>query len=178
MIRSNTSEVIKVILSKMSGIQADQVSRECAVAVLPEMRHRIHVDGKDSSGNQIGTYSNAYMKVRTGRYSRNETFSKGKNKGQTKPGGIYTKGQHKGEPRKQYNRTSDTKVVLSLTRQMENDMNVLAAGRNYGIGYNNPLNFKKSVWCEETYQKPVFQLTSGEIELVKKVAQDFIDKLS
>jgi len=39
------------------------------LAVLPELRERIHVRGENSKGSKIGTYSNSYMKVRE-RYNR------------------------------------------------------------------------------------------------------------
>jgi hypothetical protein len=191
MIRSNASQVIKVLIKNIEGVQADQVSRACAAAVLPEMKERIHVQGKDSNGAQIGTYSNAYMKVRTGNFTNADRFSKGAKKGENKNAGVFTDatirlnkktgvftGEEKvGTARPKFNRTADTKVVLSLTRQMENDMSVVAAGKSYGIGFKNSLNYDKSIWCEETYKKPIYQLTKEEAELARKTAVAFIDQI-
>lgn len=192
MIRSNTSQVLKVIISKIEGVQADVVSRACAAAVLPEMKHRIHVDGKDSAGNQIGAYSNAYMKVRTGNFGNAGKFTKGKNKGQNKNAGVFTNntirlnkntgvftGEDKvGKPRPNYNRTADTKVVLSLTRQMENDFSIVAVGKSYGLGFKNSLNYDKSIWCEETYNKAIYKLTLAEKELAVNTAKSFAEQLN
>ena len=40
-------------------------------------------------------------------------------------------------------RGKDPKVIVSLTRQLENDWAVLATERGYGIGFNNVLNANK-----------------------------------
>jgi hypothetical protein len=75
------------------------------------------------------------MKIRTGNYNNSGRKAKGKDKGGLKDSGSFSRGDKKGVPRPKYNRTSDTKVVLSLTRQMENDMSVIPAGpKSYGIG--------------------------------------------
>ncbi len=42
----------------------ETISRSVALALLPEMRKRIHVDGKKSDGSKIGEYSNSYLKTR------------------------------------------------------------------------------------------------------------------
>lgn len=53
---------------------------------------------------------------------------------------------------KRYNRSSDTKVVISLTRQLENDWSVIATSRGYGIGFKNPFNVQKSIWAESGHE--------------------------
>ena len=168
----SVSTNIKVVLqAKLAQIQElqnnpDPILRTVALAVLPELKHRVHVDGKDSSGAQIGNYSPGYMVVRTGDYKNADRKTKGAKKGELKNAGKYTKGLNikvhgmivedtskVGLNRPKYNRTNDTKVVLSLTRQMENDLTVVQTGNGYGIGYLNPDNFKKAMWCEATYEK-------------------------
>ncbi len=147
-VTSNIKEVLQAQLDKIRELKnnPNPIMRTVALTVLPEMRRRIHVDGKDSSGNAIGTYSPGYMRMRTG-------------KSKTGP---------------RHNRTSDPKVILSLTRQMENDMVVVPTPRGYGIGYNNPLNFKKAGWNEETYKKKILtKLTDQELELAVTTAQEF-----
>ena len=42
----------------------ETVSRAVAVALMPEIHNRIHVEGKNSQGNAIGKYSNTYLKYR------------------------------------------------------------------------------------------------------------------
>lgn len=63
---------------------------------------------------------------------------------------------------KKHNRTNDKKVVISLTRQLENDWSVLATPTGYGIGFKNNFNFDKSQWVEATYGKKIFSLSKSE----------------
>lgn len=69
-ITSNIPFVIGTILSKFRELDnPETISRAAALAVLPELHNRIHVEGLNSKGAKIGTYSNSYMKVRE-RYNR------------------------------------------------------------------------------------------------------------
>lgn len=156
----------------------DLLLRTVAMAVLPALKKRVHVDGKASDGSAIGTYSKGYMVLRTGGYQNADRVSKGKNKGKLKNAGTFTdRGEEKaGKARPKYNRTADTKVIVSLTRQTENDLSVVAAGGGYGLGYLNPHNFDKSKWVVETYKKEIWKLSKEEKELVIKVAEDFVQQ--
>lgn len=174
---SNISLVVGVMKSKLISLEQnpDQMLRTVAFAVLPEVKKRVHIDGKASNGEQIGTYSPEYMKIRTGNFGNSAKFSKGKHKGSVKDSGTFSRGKNKGEQRPRYNRTGDTRVIASLTRQMENDMSVLATGSGYGIGYNNPDNFNKSQFVESTYKKDIWSLTTDEKELATATAQQFVN---
>jgi hypothetical protein len=79
---------------------------------------------------------------------------------------------------KKYRRTADPKVILSLTRQMENDMGAgaIKTSDGYGIGFKNNFNFKKSQWNEERYKKKIFALTEDEKAKVRIIAEDFINR--
>lgn len=197
-IQSNIKVVIQAKLEQIKELQrnSDPILRTVALAVLPALRKRVHVEGKDAAGAKIGTYSAGYMVVRTGAYQNADKFTKGAKKGQNKNSGVFTKkgttfftqedeetvssrrayvkiGNQK-IARPKYNRSADTTVILSLTRRMENDLSVLDTPTGYGIGYLNPLNFKKSQWCETTYGKKILsQLTKEEIEMAQNVAQEF-----
>jgi hypothetical protein len=168
---SNVSQVVRLFIKKVEGVQGDLVARAAALAVLPEMKRRVHVDGKASDGSRIGNYSNAYLKLRTGNYGNSAKVTRGKNKGEKKDAGVFTKGKNKGQPRPKFNRTTDPKVVLSLTRQQENDMSVVPAGKGYGIGYKNQHNFDKSQYAEATYKKQIWKLTKEERQLAREVAE-------
>jgi hypothetical protein len=64
-ITDNIPFVIGTMLAKFRELQSPEVvSRAAALAVLPEMRERIHVKGLKTNGQEIGTYSSSYMKVR------------------------------------------------------------------------------------------------------------------
>lgn len=74
---------------------------------------------------------------------------------------------------KSYSRSADKKVIISLTRQLENDWSVIATPKGYGIGFLNPHNFDKSQWVELTYEKKIFSLSVSE----EKYALDYINEL-
>lgn len=189
MINVNTN--IRVVLqAKLEQIKQlkdnpDPIMRTVAMAVLPELLVRVHKDGKDSSGGQIGTYSPGYMAVRTGSYKnagKNDSgfFTKGNSaifSVKTKKAAKVKKveGVTPGSGRQRYNRSSDTKVILSLTRQMERDLSVIKTGNGYGIGYLNSHNYDKALWCEATYNKKILtKLTKEEVELAKVTAVNFL----
>lgn len=175
MYQSNVSRIVRIKVAQLEQLQnPDQMLRTVAVAVLPELKKRVHVEGKASDGSQIGTYSAAYMKVRTGNYANASTYKKGKNKGKNKDAGTFTSGTNEGKPRPKYNRTADMKVIGSLTRQMENDLVTAPSGSGYGIGFTNSFNYKKSQWFEETYKKNIWKLTVEENDLANRVAEEFV----
>ncbi len=194
-VSTNLSVIVKAKLEQIQALQnnPDAILRTVALAVLPELKRRVHIDGKDSSGGQIGNYSKEYMVVRTGNYidakkdkQGNYKSKKSEAKGDAgvysdrtirldKKTGVFTGEDKVGKNRKVYNRTADTKVVISLTRQMENDLNVVPSGNGYGIGYLNPDNRKKADYVEATYKKKILtKLTTEEKELAIKTAQDFL----
>ena len=73
------------------------------------------------------------------------------------------------------NRSNDPKVILSLTRQMENDFSVVSQGDRYGLGFKNPLNFDKARWAEETYKKKIYGLTEVERNLAITAANEYVN---
>lgn len=91
------------------------------------------------------------------------------NDSNNQPIGVYEDGYLKVRQGKKYNRTADSKVILSLTRQMENDLSVIALNGGYGIGYKNNFNFDKSQWLEEKYDKEIFSLSKEELRGVEEL---------
>lgn len=193
---SGIKEVVGAQLDKIKALRgnADPIMRTVAMAVLPELLHRVHTEGKDATGSQIGTYSAGYMKVRTGNYKDGAKYKRGDKAGQFKEQkrageagvftdrtirldkntGVFTGEDKVGKARPVYNRSTDPKVILSLTRQMENGASIIDTPEGYGIGYLNPLNFQKAMWCEETYGKKILSaLTEGEKEIAFKAADGF-----
>ena len=59
---TNLPEVLNTVHLKLSKLQSDQLTRTQAVSLMAVMKDRIHVQGKDSNGTQIGTYTPAYIK--------------------------------------------------------------------------------------------------------------------
>lgn len=176
-ISSNITEVVQNITSSLNDItNEDQVMRVVAQSLVTEVHDRIHERGEDSNSSQIGEYSNSYMALRTGNYKNADKTKKGK----LKNAGTYTEkagAERSGTNRPKYNRTDDKKIILSLTRQMENDFSVIATDNGYGLGYHNDENFNKSQWAEKNYNKKIFDLTEWEKEKVVQVAEFEVNRL-
>lgn len=168
---SNLDEVIQLISERLDNIQIKEMTALQASTVMGAMIKRIHVEGKDSNGSGIGTYTPAYMKVRTGLYSDSKPAKKG-----VKSAGVKTKGANKGGQRPKYQRSSDTKVILSLTRRMQQDMIIVPFENGCGIGYTGEESFKKSQYNELTYNKKIFNLTKEERELIFEIGQEYINE--
>lgn len=139
---TNLPTVLKMVSLTLTEMQRDKLTRLQAVSLMAVMRDRIHVQGKDSNGVQIGTYTPAYIRAR-----------------------IRAK------------RGTDSKVILSLTRAMEDSYEIYPIENGYGIGFNTMESMQKARWCEDAYKKPIFAPTAEEKALVKQIADDFIKKL-
>lgn len=139
---TNLPTVLATVNLKLTEMQRDKMTRLQAVTLMAAMRDRIHVQGKDSNGTPIGTYTPAYIK--------------------------YTRVKAK--------RGVDNKVILSLTRALEDSYEVYPIENGYGIGFNTMESMQKARWCEDTYKKPIFAPTPEEEALVKQIADDFIAK--
>ena len=75
-------------------------------------------------------------------------------------------------------RGKDPKVIVSLTRALENGWAVLATERGYGIGFNSPLNRNKALWVEQNKGKKIFELSEKEkqyaIERLNELTSEII----
>jgi hypothetical protein len=63
---------------------------------------------------------------------------------------------------KKYKRDASGKIIVSLTRQLENNWSVIATQNGYGIGFTNPFNLQKARWVEEVKGKAIFKLSKSE----------------
>ena len=68
------------------------------------------------------------------------------------------------ERMKDYKRSGDKKIIVSLTRQLENDWSVIATPSGYGIGFLNVFNLNKARWVEQGQKKKIFNLADKEKE--------------
>lgn len=191
-VSTNIGVIAKAKLEQIQALQnnPDPILRAVAMAVTPELKERVHIKGLDSNGSPIGTYSAGYMVVRTGNYKNSGKNDSGyRTKGNEAIFDVKSKkaikvkkkdGETNGSLRPKYNRTADTKVIISLTRQMENDLAVcenapIKTSTGYGIGYLNPDNRKKADYVEATYNKKILtKLTKEEKELAIKTATEFL----
>lgn len=172
---SNLGNVINTAIERLNGVDLSKMTREQASTLMAIVKERVHVKGLDSNNSQIGTYSRGYLNLRSGQYKNSERFSKGAKKGKTKNSGSFSKGSKTGVVRPNYNRGTNPKVILSLTRQMENDMIIKPIQNGWGIGYSNNENFKKAEWAESTYHKRIWNLTEEEHNLAVQIAEKYIE---
>lgn len=89
------------------------------------------------------------------------------------PIGVYTPRYIK-YTRRKAGRGTDNKVILSLTRQMENGYILVELQNGTGIGFSTHEDFQKAGWCEETYKKPIFKPTVEETAMVNQIAEKYI----
>lgn len=75
-----------------------------------------------------------------------------------------------------YQRSSENKVIVSLTRQLENDWSVIATPKGYAIGFLNSFNLQKARWVEETKGKNIFSLTTDEQQYAVDLINDLTNK--
>jgi len=156
------------VLNRLRQIDLDRMCLDTSTTLAAEIKQRVHTRGEASDGSQIGTYSDGYMKVRTGNF-KSDKIVRGKNKGGARP---------------KYNRTSDTRVVLSLTRQMENDLKGnIKTPNGYGIGFSNELNYQKALWQDDTkgkhrYKKPIWELSEYEKQIANETVRNHLQKLN
>ena len=124
-VNTNLAEVSDRIRAKLEKMKdKEQLLRPLCFDLVELMTKRIHERGENASGSPIGTYSNSYLKYR----------GKGDSKNNVAPRGT------------------DSKVIVSLTRELENDWSVIATPKGYGIGFKNSFNLEKARWVEGGYE--------------------------
>lgn len=78
---------------------------------------------------------------------------------------------------KKYQRTSDKKVIVSLTRQTENSWAMTPTERGWGIGFLNKDSAQKMQWVEEQKGKKIAQLTTEEKDYAIKEITKIVDEI-
>lgn len=89
------------------------------------------------------------------------------------PIGTYTPAYIK-YVRSKKGRGTDNKVILSLTRSMENSMELYPIKNGTGIGFSTQENFQKAKWCEENYGKKIYAPTASETEMVLAIGKEYV----
>lgn len=87
--------------------------------------------------------------------------------------GTYSNGYLR--TREKNNRGKDTKVIVSLTRQLENNWSVLETTNGYGIGFTNPFNADKLRWVEEMKGKVISNLNDVELNYAFARIDELVD---
>lgn len=146
--KSNAKEVLGRVGYKLTGLQK---GNEISDAIMREVCFNM--------AREVG--------VRI--HERGEN-SKGEQIGTYKPSYMRVRESNK------YNRTSDTKVILSLTKDMELDFTAIVDGGSYGLGFKFPFNYQKSQWMDDRF-KNIYQLSDAEDMMVTAIIIDAIRKL-
>lgn len=76
---------------------------------------------------------------------------------------------------KKYNRSKDTKVIVSLTRQLENNWSVIATDKGYGVGFLNPFNLQKARWVEQGKGREIFSLSRSEENYITETVTELVN---
>jgi hypothetical protein len=176
--------VIARVSSALQNIDVDAMTKEMATTTVGMMRDRIHGKGLASDGSGIGTYSAGYMNVRMGNFRNSGRVSRGKNKGKAKNAGTHVRGASKGSQRPKYNRSASTDVILSLTREMENDFGAFKnSDNNWSIGFIRNPNRGTGIKfthvdiaqnAERIYGKHIYSLSGDEQTAIDLVLDRYL----
>lgn len=150
----------------------DSVLRGVASSMVGVVKKRIHEDGKDANGENIGQYDTTHP-LYVNPFKSPKSFAPVGKTGKVK----FKNGQpHKTkyfdsykEFRQEIDRPTD-KVNLSLTGQMNSQFVVIPTENGYGLGWNNTEMYERSEGLETKYGKKIWSLTDQEAEQAADVA--------
>lgn len=143
-------------------LRSDKGMRAALSTVLALQKKRIFEGGKDASETKIGTYGTNPISI--------SKKNQAKNTGKTYFKGGYAEyktaiGKNPGY------------VILRNTDQMMMDYNLFILGQDqYGLGFNNQVNFDKSQWMEEKYDKDIFFQSDSEGEVLEKILNSYLER--
>lgn len=93
-----------------------------------------------------------------------------------RPIGTYTKSYMK-YVRPKFGRKEGSKVVLSLTRSMENSMILFPIENGTAIGYATAELTQRARWQEKRYDnRPIFSPTQQESDVLREIAKNYINE--
>lgn len=134
-------------------IRSDKTMRTALTTVLAVHKKRIFSDGKDESGQQIGTYSTNPISISKKNQARNT--------GRTHFKGGYS------EYKSAIGKNPGYKNYRA-TDQMMMDYGLVVRGDNYGFGFQNEFNYNKAQWNQERDKKDVFVPSDQELDLLAR----------
>lgn len=131
--------------------------RVALTTVLAVHKPRIFEQGFDANGVKIGTYSTKPASIS----KKNQARDTGKT---YFPGGYSEYKQAVGK--------NPGYVILRNTDQMYGDYGIIGNG----FGFQNTENYNKSQWMENKYQRPIFELSGYETNILADVLVDQLVK--
>ena len=139
------------VLDKINTVvRSDRTMRTALTTVLAIHKPRIFEQGFSAKGVKLGTYSTKPISIARSKQARNT--------GQTYFPGGYS--QYKSAIGK-----NQGFVNLRNTDQMMGDYRLIGSGQNFGFGFQNNENYKKSQYAEQKYGV-VFDLSRYEDEVL------------
>lgn len=189
---SQAAELIRLI----PGAIQQAMETEQAIAILDveaDIKQRVHLDGKDALGNNIGQYSTTpgYFSVEGSRkkYGSQVPTSKLRGRGKNKRGQKFANGNPRKSMyfeegysgfRRLLDRPTD-KVNLKFTGNMTGSIASGSNGNVATIAFTNPEASELARAHEERYDVPIFEASGEEIdrlgERLEQAARRAIDEL-
>lgn len=155
------NEFIDLINKINQAARSDRNLRIGLSTTLAVHKPRIFSEGFDSKGAKIGTYSTKPASISKKQQARST-------------GKTFFKGGY-AEYKRAVGRNPGF-VILRNTDQMMMDYGLQGSGLSYGFGFQNSENYKKSQWMENKYQKPIFDISRNEENVLTNVLTDLLIK--
>lgn len=130
-----------------NAARSDRNLRISLSTTLSVHKPRIFAQGFDAKGAKIGTYSTKPISIAKNKQARNT-------------GKTYFKGGYAEYKRAVGKNTGF--VNLRNTDQMMMDYGIVGSNGNYGFGFQNSDNAKKSEWMDHKYNKLIFDISRYE----------------
>ena len=157
----DTTGIDKLRANLVRLARDDRGKMQVALTVHAKVKNRIFSGrtSRDSSGQAVGRYSKGYIRQR-GKTSYGTSSS------------VILEGIAKTTPKG----TKRGKNKYRTSGQMKEDFVVIKDGVIIGSGFNNKINFDKSIYVEKTYKKSIFELTKQEESLMVKLIDKMVSK--
>lgn len=155
------NELVSLVNKINNAIRSEMVMRTAISTVLAVHKPRIFEKGLDGSGAKIGTYGTNPISIS----KKNQARQTGK---------TYFKGGY-AEYKKDIGKNPGY-VNLRNTDQMMMDYGIVQNGNQFGLGFQNKMNYDKSIWMQDKYDKQIFDHTQQEINILTTVLTDEIQK--
>jgi hypothetical protein len=153
-------EIEDLIKRVRTAVTSDQVMRASLSTVMAIHKPRIFQSGQDSAKSKIGKYSTKPISISKNQQARNT-------------GKTYFKGGY-AEYKSAIGKGGD--VNFRNTDQMQMDYGIVQNGNQFGFGFQNDENYKKSQWLQEKYGKDVFDLSDQEVDVLISTLQAEVEK--
>lgn len=192
-VKTNINSVISSLNGKISSFlpgaeNYDGLLRTVATSMIGVVKTRIHEQGKAADDNIIGEYSTKPLYIGSsgnpgskklfgkpvGKTGKSE-FASGKKKGQPHTSKYYSGGYK--QFKTEIGRNQLGTVNLSLSGQLNNQLNVQPTSRGYGYGWPDTEKLRRAIGLEKKYRKKIWALTEEERLQVIQISQNYVKRV-